>query len=618
VNLCALATDCSANVNDECLATITSITPSRHSAGFLVWSLSALGLILITVRSSVVRGITGRKQAEQALRESQQMLQSVLDTIPASVFWKDKNLLYLGANRAFLDDAGLQSLDDVIGKDDFQLHWREFAAAYRKDDAEVIAGGRPKLCYEEPLANADGTMHWLSTSKIPLRDATGEIRGVLGTCEDITERKRAEAELLETNQRLEQATRLAQEMAVKAEAANRTKSEFLANMSHEIRTPLTAILGYVDLLRDGCMHQCEFGRNEIDAHGGTIHRNGRHLLQILNDILDISKIEAGKLELERITCSPMALLGEVQALLRVRADAKNLPLRVECRGLIPETVRTDPLRLKQVLVNLVDNAVKFTETGGVDLEVRLDDPDSPAPRLLFEVRDTGIGMTPEQIGRLFRPFTQADSSTTRQYGGTGLGLAMCKRLANMLGGDITAESEHGRGSRFRLVIDPGPLHNVRLIEANPALLMPRTSEQDPSAAPAEQLAARVLVVEDGIDNQRLVAAILRKAGAVVETADNGRIGMDKALAAARRGSPFDVILMDMQMPEMDGYEATSQLRASGYRWPIIALTAHAIEGDRSKCLQAGCDDYATKPIDRNRLLQTIRAHLGPKPEAVLA
>jgi signal transduction histidine kinase/HPt (histidine-containing phosphotransfer) domain-containing protein/ActR/RegA family two-component response regulator len=381
-----------------------------------------------------------------------------------------------------------------------------------------------------------------------------------------------------------------------AELANRSKSTFLANMSHEIRTPMTAILGYADLLLDPDLDAGE-SLNCIQ----TIRRNGRHLLAVINDILDLSKIEAGKMQVERIPCSPCHVLAEVASLMRVRAIEKNLSFGVEYAFPIPELIYSDPTRLRQILMNLVGNAIKFTENGGVRIIIRYDRSPSGAPRLHFEIVDTGPGLTPEQRGKLFEPFEQTDSSTTRRFGGTGLGLVICRRLAQMLGGDVHVQSTLGQGSSFLVTIKAESPPNTRLIE-RPL----EAGETESVAGTLEQkitrLCGRILLAEDGLDNQRLISFVLKKAGAQVEVAQNGRIAVEKALAAVAQQQPFNLILMDMQMPELDGYGATAKLRSKGYERPIVALTAHAMAGDREKCLTVGCDDYMTKPIDKQKLL----------------
>ena len=388
-----------------------------------------------------------------------------------------------------------------------------------------------------------------------------------------------------------------------AETANKSKSEFLANMSHEIRTPMTAILGFADNLLDPDLTESEKLQS---VH--IVRRNGEHLLQIINDILDISKIEAGKLEIERIACPLGQIVAEVQSLMQVRANAKKLSFKVQIAGAIPEFIESDPTRLKQILVNLVGNAVKFTEKGSVRLDVRFIG-DVTEPYIQFDVTDTGQGMSEEQMGRLFQAFSQADSSMTRKFGGTGLGLKISKQLAKKLDGDITVESKLGEGSVFRATVATGPLDGVRMVDGQSGLTI---AQSDKSAAPSSKvdtIDCRILVAEDGVDNQRLISHVLRKAGAEVTLVENGKRAVEAALDAHSQGNPFDIILMDMQMPLMDGYEAAGLLRRSGYTEPIIALTAHAMAGDEQRCLDAGCDEYATKPINRRILIQLIRNHL---------
>jgi CheY-like chemotaxis protein len=296
----------------------------------------------------------------------------------------------------------------------------------------------------------------------------------------------------------------------------------------------------------------------------------------------------------------------------VRASAKGLPLDVEFAGPVPEVIQSDPTRLRQILVNLLGNAIKFTEVGKVSLVTRFV-AENDLPRLDFEVIDTGIGMTAEQIGRLFQSFTQADTSTARRYGGTGLGLAICKRLAEMLGGDVAVvESRQGAGTRMRATVATGVLGNVNMI-SDPVAAMAILEQPipDSSVVRSSPLAGlRVLLAEDGPDNQRLIGHLLKKAGGMVTVVENGRLAVDAALAAVRNANPYTVILMDMQMPVMDGYAATALLREKGYTGPIIALTAHAMATDREKCLAAGCTDYASKPIDRQKLLEIVRTHLS--------
>jgi CheY-like chemotaxis protein len=307
---------------------------------------------------------------------------------------------------------------------------------------------------------------------------------------------------------------------------------------------------------------------------------------------------------------PCSIVGEVASLIRARAIAKNLSLQVDFAGPIPETIHTDPTRLRQIPINLLGNAVKFTHNGGVRLVVRMMDPiDGPNPHIGFEIVDTGVGMTPEQRTAIFRPFSQADTSMTRRFGGTGLGLTISRRLAQMLGGDIFCESQPGKGSSFLVVVETGLLAGIRILAATDEAVRAKAEHPSNVETAKTRLSGRVLLAEDGPDNQRLIAFLLRQRGATVEVAENGRIAVEKTLQARDAGRPFGCVLMDMQMPVLDGYGATRQLRQSGYRLPIIALTAHAMHGDRERCLEAGCDDYLAKPLDRAELFRQMARYL---------
>jgi signal transduction histidine kinase/DNA-binding response OmpR family regulator len=397
-----------------------------------------------------------------------------------------------------------------------------------------------------------------------------------------------------------------------AEAANRAKSAFLANMSHEIRTPMSAILGYADMLVDEGATQAH--RKECVA---TIRHQGRHLLDILNDILDLSKIEADKLDIEQLDCAPCAIIGDAVTLLRGRAAEKKVQCTVVYAGPMPDTIRTDPTRLRQILLNLIGNAIKFTEKGSVQVIASVHvAPGESVSHLRVDVVDSGIGISAEQIQALFKPFAQGDGSTTRRFGGTGLGLSICKRLAQMLGGDIAVESQLGRGSRFTMTINVGDLSHVPH-----RIVTPECPSDIPSvAAPAVEdeklppMIGRVLLAEDGLFNQRVFRFYLESIGAEVVSAENGVLAVAAVEAAEAAGKPFDVILLDMQMPELDGYGAAQKIREEGYLTPIIALTAHAMAGDREKCLDAGCSDYLAKPVDRLVLLKKVSTYLRRKPD----
>ncbi len=437
------------------------------------------------------------------------------------------------------------------------------------------------------------------------RDADGRAIRMTGTNWDITAQKRTELRLIESNQSLAYETarasdlaREAHRLAREADQANMSKSEFLANMSHEIRTPMTAILGYAEELAENVRDP--ENKNSI----ATIQRNAEHLLEIINDILDLSKIESGFMQCEKIRCDLPQLLSDILSLMNVRATAKGLDLSIHYKSPIPRFVTTDPTRLRQILMNFVANAIKFTEIGSVRIEVDRQ-VNGEMSTVYFNVVDTGIGLTQEQMGKLFMPFSQADNSTTRQFGGTGLGLAVSKKMAELLGGEINVESTFGKGSCFTYQMEVPVLRDMPLV-SSPTSIDQQHKQKDSGASNTQALGnVRILLAEDGPDNQRLISHVLKKVGAHVTVANNGQEAFDAAISARESGAQFDVILMDMQMPILDGYQATEKLRAHDYTGPIIAVTAHAMSDDRQKCLNAGCDDYATKPIDRKVLTATI-------------
>ncbi len=392
-----------------------------------------------------------------------------------------------------------------------------------------------------------------------------------------------------------------------AEASSRAKAQFLANMSHEIRTPMTAILGFAELLREQVTDARQQELTEI------IYRNANYLLKIINDILDLSKIEAGKIQLDVQDVSPFEVLEDVKSMMRRPAEEKGLELSLEYRSPLPKSIRTDPFRLRQILVNLLGNAVKFTHQGSVHMVAELLGASGSEPLLAVDVIDTGVGIPQEKLNSIFQPFVQADSSTTRRFGGTGLGLSISLHLAHLLGGTITVESTPGRGSRFRLTVPTGPVDPRNLVQPRPAYRQHSGQSASSEANPVQALSLQghVLLVEDGPDNRRLIAHILTKYGMEITTATHGQEALELFQMHWSRAEapPFDLVLLDMQMPVMDGYTTVAELRRRGWTGPVIALTAFAMAQDRQKCLEAGCDEYLTKPINKTKLLQTLARFL---------
>jgi len=515
-------------------------------------------------------------------------VRSALDTLAEGLLVVELQERIVLANQAFAAIVG-HSSDALLGRSVSELGWRNAdGTPFPAEDfpwRRALADGVPQRNDLLHLVDGASQQRTFLANCSPVLGTGGAYGGVLISLDDVTHLEEHKAELAAAKEQ--------------AEAATRAKSEFLANMSHEIRTPMNAILGFTEVLRRG------FGKGEAERQKylDTIRSSGQHLLQLINDILDLSKVESGRLEVERVRFAPHALAREVVEVLSVKAREKGIGLALEVEGPIPATVLSDPTRLRQILTNLVSNAIKFTERGGVRIVARLE-TGGEGPRLAFEVVDTGIGVSPEALGRIFDPFVQADSSVTRRFGGTGLGLAISRLFARLLGGDISARSEPGRGSSFLVTLDPGPLDGVALLEPREALARPQSAEAD-RVERWELPPARVLVVDDGEENRELVQLVLEDVGVEVEGAENGRIGVDRALAGR-----FDAILMDMQMPVMDGYVATRTLREAGCTTPIIALTANAMKGFEKECLEAGCTGYLTKPVDIDVLVRTLAELLG--------
>ena len=677
----------------------------------------------------VLTDLTERKMAEEALAQERRLLQTLMNNLPDAIYFKDRESRFLAINVGLAKRHGLHNPSEAVGKTDFDYFTREHAEQAFRDEQQVIATGRPMVGVEEKETWNDGSVTWASTTKMPLRDPQGRIVGTFGVSRDITEKKRAEEEMAKAR--------------AAAEEANRAKSEFLANMSHEIRTPMNGILGMTELALDTNLTR------EQREYLTMVKASAESLLGIINDILDFSKIEARKLHLDAVDFGLRPHLDDVMKTLALRAQQKGLELACRVDPEAPESVCGDPGRLRQILVNLIGNAIKFTGRGEVVVDVR---PETRTEReicLHFSVRDTGIGIPQDHQRHIFEAFTQVDHSTTRKYGGTGLGLTISSQLASMMGGRIWVESEQGRGStfhftaRFGLAGDGAPppppaqpthLHglpvlivddnatNRRILEevlanwrmrpravnggaealavlveaaeagepyplvlldghmpemdgftlaariqadprlAQAAVLMLTSAGQPDDvercrqlgvrayltkpirqselletilstlggsplharlaaageAAAVDRRTLRVLVAEDNVVNQRLALALLRKQGHTAVVANHGREAVE-----ALEKQPFDVVLMDVQMPEMDGMEATAEIRRrerekGAGRTPIIAMTAHAMKGDRERCLAAGMDGYVSKPIQTQELFAALASVAPSEPSAAPA
>ncbi len=492
------------------------------------------------------------------------------------------------ANEPYVRLVGQQVLGSTIRAVFSQSEQRFYVEIFDR----VYQTGQPyvgkEIHFSKPDVYGKSRNFFLNVSYTPFRSNEGKIKGVLVFEQDVTDqvlaRKRLEAE----KERERYTQDMLRSAKAGAERANESKSAFLANMSHEIRTPLGAILGFTELIRDST------SESERIEYSRIVSRNGHILTRLIDDILDLSKVEAGRIELERIDFNTRDLVDDVVGLLQESAKSKKIELNTVVDSATPDYMKSDPTRIRQILVNIIGNAIKFTTHGTIDLSVKVVPTENESTRLEFVVKDTGIGMTNEQASKLFEPFSQADNSTTRRFGGSGLGLALSRRLARALGGDVEIQGcAPGQGCTF-----------VAYIEAWPAV---RTNEiQKVAEEPTTALLAKgphhkkVLLVEDSLDNQKLVTRILSKAGMIVDIAQNGAEGVEMAEA-----NDYDVVLMDMQMPVLDGYAATEQLRFDGYLKPIVALTAHAMVEDRIRILQLGCDAYLTKPLDSKLLVETI-------------
>ena len=511
-------------------------------------------------------------------------VEEALNTLTEGLILTDTKGTIRLANEAFANWVG-RDARKMIGSSptDLQWGWGDEEAG-RSANAimpwqEAIQNERPVAGTLLQLPNQDGKQMTLIANSSPIVGAKGDYVGVLTSFEDVTDLENHKVELSKAKET--------------ADNANRAKSEFLARMSHEIRTPMNAILGYAEVLRENL----EEDPTVRQKHLTTIHSSGEHLLSLINDILDLSKIESGQMELESSPVSIHRLIEEVVSTLAIKAGEKGIWLKSEFGSALPSQIQSDSVRLRQTIINLIGNAIKFTEEGGVTVYTELV-PQGDKTLLSIQVRDTGIGMTPEAKAKIFQPFSQADTSITRRFGGTGLGLAICKELSEKMGGELSVESTPGVGSIFNLTIDIGDISGVEMLDKHKAKL--RAKQESTFGQVIDLPPMHVLIVDDGETNRQLVSVYLKKANVTFEHAENGRIAVEKV-----NSGPFDAVLMDMHMPVMDGFEATKMLRAQGHQLPIIALTANAMAQDEKRCMKAGCSGFLSKPINRERLFAEL-------------
>lgn len=512
-------------------------------------------------------------------------VRSALDTIAESLLVLDSRRNVVLANAAFAELNG-QNADDLLGQRADTLPWiQEDESKPDYPWQQAFDTGEPTRMDMVGYKDKSGEKRKFIVNCSPVMGAKGKVGGVLISMDDVT--------LLEEKELL-----LRQSMEA-AEAANEAKTTFLSNMSHEIRTPMTAILGFTEVLK----RNKQFSEDDRQRHLNTISNSGTHLLELINDVLDLSKVESGAMEIEALPCKVAYISNEVVHVLKVKAQEKGIALNFEIESELPEHIISDPARLRQIVTNLVGNAIKFTEEGHVTVKLKCT-TDVKNPQMQIKVSDTGIGMNEDQLASIFDAFIQADASITRRFGGTGLGLSISRKLALGMGGDIVVSSKEGEGSTFMLTLPTGDISDVPVLSIDEVYAT--FSEVDNVVEKIWTFPeSRALVVDDGAENRELLSVVLGELGISIDTAEDGKAGLD-----ATGSHDYDIVLMDIQMPRMDGYQAVAAMRQNGIQCPIIALTANAMKGYGQKILAAGFSHYLTKPIDLDGLTVLLAELLG--------
>jgi PAS domain S-box-containing protein len=546
--------------------------------------------VLTSIRGYMYDQTTQKETADEQLRQAA-LIRSLLDSIPDIIFFKDVNGVYLGCNPPFAKLVG-RKREDILGKTDYDLVEKHLADDFRHRDSEMLTYRSPRVD-EEWLTHPDGRRILLDTLKTPYLDGCGKVIGILGISRDITERRAAEEIMREANLALENQSAIAQEMAAKAEMASAAKSEFLANMSHELRTPMNGVIGMTGLLLDTRLD------HEQRHYAEIVRSSTESLLALINDILDFSKIEARKLALEDLDFDLSPLLDDFASTMALKAEEKGLELVCTIALNVPGRLRGDPGRLRQILVNLTGNAIKFTEVGEVCVHTELVDATEDSSLLRFSIRDTGIGIDPEKHRRLFNSFTQLDGSTARRYGGTGLGLAISKQLAGLMGGEIGVESAAGKGSTFWFTARLG--------------LRPSAPETD---GPAQELkGVRVLVVDDNTTNRKALVSQMGLLGLLAHDAPDGPTALRMLDKALREGEPYRLLLTDLQMPDMDGEALGRAVKADPRLTDLtmVMMTTLGRRGDKDRLRDLGFAASLPKPVRRSELRNSLIAVLTKAP-----